>query len=368
MPIAHPRRHPDWSVLDLADGSMLLLRSDGRNLRIPDPPPSICDLLRALDGRPWAELLAAVGVEPESERAHELIGAVEQLAEVGVVLDARPAEVPSWATPELVERFSLQVASFETLGVEGGGWPAFERLRNARVALLGAGGGVGSGAAMLLAAAGVGTLVLIDGDVVEPSNLTRQIFFDTAELGRPKVDALRRRVEAFSPFTEIETIASYVEGPQSARDILGACRADILLTCADRPRVRLARWVNEACVALQLPYLALYQGRMGPLYAPGRSACLACCEAAARRRHPYYDLMLDALTRVEPERRPSSPLGVLGAATAQVRECVGYLTGAWKTRSLGGSVGLDRTDGELEPIAVDPECSVCAPGRERAVA
>src|SRR5579871_268096 len=73
-----------------------------------------------------------------------------------------------------------------------------QRLKAARVLLIGA-GGLGSPAALYLAAAGVGTLGVVDFDVVDASNLQRQVLFDTAQIGSAKSEAARARLEALNP-------------------------------------------------------------------------------------------------------------------------------------------------------------------------
>ncbi|HEX6572423.1 MAG TPA: ThiF family adenylyltransferase, partial [Steroidobacteraceae bacterium] len=77
-----------------------------------------------------------------------------------------------------------------------------EKLKAARVLVVGA-GGLGSPSTLYLAAGGVGTLGIVDCDRVDASNLQRQILFDTASVGRPKVEAARDRLRALNPYVEV---------------------------------------------------------------------------------------------------------------------------------------------------------------------
>ena len=125
-----------------------------------------------------------------------------------------------------------------------------ERLKRARVVLIGA-GGLGSPAALYLAAAGVGTLGLVDCDRVELSNLQRQVLFDAAAIGRLKTEAARERLLALNP--DIEVIAHTLTlRADNALAVLGGY--DLVLDGTDRLSTRYV--VNDACVLLGKPLVS----------------------------------------------------------------------------------------------------------------
>ena len=101
-------------------------------------------------------------------------------------------------TPEEINRYSRHVTLPE-VGVAGQ-----ERLKAAKVLSIGA-GGLGSPIGMYLAAAGVGTIGVVDDDVVDVSNLNRQIAHSTFDAGKPKVDSIRERMNAINPLVKVET-------------------------------------------------------------------------------------------------------------------------------------------------------------------
>ena len=117
-----------------------------------------------------------------------------------------------------------------------------DRLLESHALIIGA-GGLGSPAAMYLAASGVGRLTIVDDDTVALSNLQRQILFGTDDVGRSKVDAARDALQRLNPDVVVQTVA------QRADDVLleqYVNKADIVLDCSDNFATRHA--VNRACV------------------------------------------------------------------------------------------------------------------------
>ena len=122
-----------------------------------------------------------------------------------------------------------------------------QRLRAARVLCVGV-GGLGSPVAMYLAAAGVGRLGIVDHDVVELSNLQRQVLHGTADVGRPKTDSARAAVQHLNPHVEVVTYATRLTAA-NARDIFAGY--DVVVDGTDNFPTRYL--VNDACVLLGKP-------------------------------------------------------------------------------------------------------------------
>jgi len=153
-----------------------------------------------------------------------------------------------------------------------------EKIKSARVLVVGA-GGLGSPAALYLAAAGCGTLGLLDCDPLEDSNLQRQILFDTGALGRSKAVAGRERLLALNP--EIRVNAHELElCAANALEIIAAY--DLVLDGSDRLATRYV--VNDACVLSGRPLVSAavhrFEGQLFT-YVPGRGPCYRCLFAHA---------------------------------------------------------------------------------------
>ncbi|MCK0506948.1 HesA/MoeB/ThiF family protein [Aromatoleum anaerobium] len=131
------------------------------------------------------------------------------------------------------------------IGVEGQ-----EAILASRVLVIGA-GGLGSPAAMYLAAAGVGTVVLCDGDTVDLTNLQRQILHSAEGVGRLKVESGRDTLLRLNPQARIEPLAMRLEGAELDEQVAAA---DLVLDCSDNFATRHA--INRACVRFRKPLVS----------------------------------------------------------------------------------------------------------------
>ncbi len=228
-------------------------------------------------------------------------------------------------------------------------------LEAARIVLIGA-GGLGSPAAFYLAAAGVGTLVLADDDVVDRSNLQRQILHTEDRIGMPKVESARSTLSALNPRTTIETIAERVTSANVERIL---ANADVVIDGADNFAARYL--LNDACVKLGKPlvYGAVHRFEgQASVFDAGRQRGVAPCYRCLFPEPP------------PPEAAPNcAEAGVLGVLPG----VIGLLQ-ATEAIKLILSIG-DPLIGRLlhfdalalrfreTRLAPDSECAVCAVGK-----
>lgn len=170
-------------------------------------------------------------------------------------------------------RYARQIVLRE-VGVNGQ-----EVLRDSSALIVGL-GGLGNPAALYLAGAGLGRLVLSDFDRVAASNLHRQILYRQDQIGRAKLDAAREQLRALNPECEIELRA----GPLDDAALVEAARAvDVVLDCSDNFATRFA--VNRACVTARKPLVSgaaiRFEGQLA-VFDPARGgACYACLYPSA---------------------------------------------------------------------------------------
>jgi sulfur-carrier protein adenylyltransferase/sulfurtransferase len=176
-------------------------------------------------------------------------------------------EVPRTLTAEQRERYSRHLLLPE-VGIEGQ-----QRLLDAKVLLLGA-GGLGSPAALYLAAAGVGTLGIVDNDEVDLSNLQRQVIHSTDRIGVSKVDSAEQTINALNPDVKVEKHAVRI-GPENIMDILTGY--DIVVDGLDNFPTRYL--LNDASVRLRIPVVSAailgFEGQLS-VFKPYDGPCYRC--------------------------------------------------------------------------------------------
>jgi adenylyltransferase/sulfurtransferase len=209
-------------------------------------------------------------------------------------------------------------------------------------------GGLGCPAALYLAAAGVGRLVLADSDKVDLTNLQRQVLYDAAAVGRPKVEEARRSLHRMNPDAEVVALEKRVEDFSA---LVG--KADVVLDCTDNFATRKA--INRACVAARKPLVSGAAIRF--------DAQLMVFDLR-EKESPCYACVFPEEGEVEEVQ--CSQLGVFAPLTGvvgalQAAEALKLLAGIGESLA-GRLLVFDAKSAEWRSIKVakDPGCSVCA--------
>ena len=223
-----------------------------------------------------------------------------------------------------------------------------QRIRASRVLLIGA-GGLGAPAALYLAAAGVGTIGLIDDDDVDVSNLQRQVIHATAAVGRPKVDSAAEAIRALNPDVEVVAHRTRLTA-DNARGLLGGW--DVVIDGTDNFPTRYL--VNDAAVILGLPLVhgavLGFNGQVG-VFDARRGPCYRCLHPAPPPAGSVPSCAEAGVLGVLP--------GIIG--TMQAAEALKLVIGGGQPL-LGRLAMLDAWGGahlrEI-PVAKNPDCPVC---------
>ena len=204
--------------------------------------------------------------EQTSLKATDVISIIPSIAG-GIDVDARAVVEEVTLTKDEMLRYSRHLVLPE-VGLEGQ-----KKLKAASVLIIGA-GGLGSPAGLYLAAAGVGKIGIVDFDVVDLTNLQRQILHSTKEVGRSKLASARERLADINPHINIELYETRLTS-QNALDILK--EYDVVVDGTDNFPTRYL--VNDACVLLQKPYvygsIFRFDGQVS-VFDPQRGPCYRC--------------------------------------------------------------------------------------------
>ncbi len=244
---------------------------------------------------------------------------------------------------EQLLRYSRQIM-LPSIGIEGQ-----EKLQQSCVVIFGL-GGLGSPAAMYLAAAGVGQLVLVDFDRVDLTNLQRQIAHTTSSIGQLKVDSARQTLRAINPECRIETVSTRLEGEELAREIR---RADLVIDGTDNFTTRFA--VNEACVQNRVPLVSgaaiRLEGQVSVFTGQPGEPCYRCLYGSAAE--------MDETCSANGVLSPL--VGIIGSV--QALEAIKVLTGAGNPL-IGRLLLLDALEMQWRTLTLkkDPDCKTCGNG------
>jgi len=241
-----------------------------------------------------------------------------------------------------IERYARHIMLREV------GGPGQQSLKRATAALVGV-GGLGAPAALYLAAAGIGKLILIDDDAVALSNLQRQVIYTTEGIGGLKADKAAQALRALNPHVDVEQRPARLTEENAEALLAGA---SIVLDGSDSFATRFA--VNAACHAMGLPLVSGAIGRW--------SGQLSLFASGVIKGAPCYRCFVP---EAPPEAETCAAVGVIGAlpgviGAAMALEAVKHITGAGET--LTGRLWLfDGLSMESRTISLraDPACPVC---------
>jgi len=239
-------------------------------------------------------------------------------------------------TPEDLLRYDRQMR------IPGWGEEGQKKVKSATVVVAGV-GGLGCPMSVYLAAAGVGTLIVIDRDKVEPSNLNRQVLHWDKDVGRYKVESAVEKLRQLNPTIQIKGLTTEIT-EANAKELVGG--SNVVMDGMDNFATRFA--LNGACVELDIPFVhaAIYglEARLMTII-PHKTACLRCL-----------------LPSLPPEVKPFPVLGATPGTVAclQAMEALKLITGVGEPTN-GNLVHIDGQFLRFRRLKVrrNPDCPVC---------
>ena len=246
-------------------------------------------------------------------------------------------------TNEQLERYSRHIILKE-VGVKGQ-----KKLLNAKVLIIGA-GGLGAPAALYLAAAGVGTIGIADADVVDLSNLQRQVIHSTPDIGKPKVESAKESMQAINPDVNVITYHDFV----MASNIGDMIRDyDFILDGTDNFPAKFL--INDACVMAKKPFchagIIRFRGQLMTWIPDADVPCYRC---VFKEPPPK-----DAVPTCKQAGVIGAMAGVIGCL--QAMEAVKYITGAGELLT-GHLLTYDALKNDFRKIKIprDRDCGICS--------
>lgn len=309
----NPRLNPTVSVVRISDAVLEFFKTNIRKqVRIRVEDDTVLKIATSLDGtRGIDQLCEEFNVSRESlDRLLSFMG------ERGLLDNTVPhADFDGYDRFRRVIHFLAEYSrSHEHL------MKMWDNIRESSVLIVGM-GAVGTWVACSLAQSGVGTVMLMDGDVVEVSNIHRQFGFRDSDVGRRKVDVVAERLLEYNPGIRV------VRVPEEMRD--GSLSRfdeeclDLIVNCADSPNVdTTSLWVGEYAMGKGIPHIVgggynLHLSLVGQTVIPGRSACVRCFQKSLNEQNT-----VDA-TRVKKLAVKNKKVGSFGPMCSLIASMVG---------------------------------------------
>lgn len=244
-------------------------------------------------------------------------------------------------TNEQLERYSRHII-LQEVGVKGQ-----KKLLNASVLIIGA-GGLGAPAALYLAAAGVGTIGIVDADEVDLSNLQRQVIHTTNDVGKAKVKSAAETMEAINPDVTVKTYRTFVDS-SNIMDLIKDY--DFIIDGTDNFPAKFL--INDACVMAEKPFshagIIRFKGQL-MTYVPGEGPCYRC----VFKNPPPKDAV--------PTCKQAGVIGAMGGVVGslQAMEAIKYIIGKGDLLT-GKLLTYDALKMEFHTIKLpkDDHCAVC---------
>ncbi len=244
-------------------------------------------------------------------------------------------------TNEQLERYSRHII-LQEVGVKGQ-----KKLLNASVLIIGA-GGLGAPAALYLAAAGVGTIGIVDADEVDLSNLQRQVIHTTNDVGKAKVKSAAETMEAINPDVTVKTYRTFVDS-SNIMDLIKDY--DFIIDGTDNFPAKFL--INDACVMAEKPFshagIIRFKGQL-MTYVPGEGPCYRC----VFKNPPPKDAV--------PTCKQAGVIGAMGGVigSLQAVEAIKYIIGKGDLLT-GKLLTYDALKMEFHTIKLpkDDHCAVC---------
>ncbi len=364
VPLLHPRiksthRPVRHGLQEVRVGGVV----EGLSDLIDDPDGWVWELVCLLNGTcGFDEIAAELRTRFPRRSEDDVAAAIQLLYASGHLEDA--------AEPEPV-RFTSAERELYGCGVEllvwmdrqprRSRWEAQVALKDAEVVVLGT-GGVGGIAALALAASGVGRVHCVDRDVVESSNLNRQLIYHTEDLGRPKAEATVRRLRERYPNVVVTGEVRHLDSTETVREVVASF--DVVLLAADRP-ADIRSWTNRVCYDTRMPWV--FGGYHGPLskvgsYRPGTGPCYDCARAAEQAR--LTSLPARTTVSLTDVRLPNATSAVTAGQTGlhAAEAVISLLTGVPAlpvNRISDFNFVSRRYDLNTGPTTPHPDCSTC---------
>lgn len=347
--------------------AVIHFETSGFSFEVDDKDGLIAALCELMDGtRTILRLAKDLGAQYEyanADKVHDVLGHLDEAYLIEDAAAALPAGLDSYDA----QRWHRNLDFFGAFcRFEENKYEQQLKIKNARVALLGL-GGLGSHLLYDLVALGVHDIRAVDFDRVELANLNRQILYGERHIGQLKTDIARQRISELSSRLTLDFVNKRLTSAADIRSLIHD--RDIVICVADKPRVGIVDWLNEACVKQGVPFINGGLDTRRAIYysvIPFSSGCVECWRSTVRANDELSALVLDEHQQNrhrEEAPRPAIVHLVSVITGHMIAEFIKLTTGISPPTATNRLLAIDFETmrvAEAETWGRRPGCSVCA--------
>lgn len=358
-----PKYNPIYSFRYISKNLLRLGNTPDKLVEIEDENGSIKMLLSLMDGsRDIAQIAEQVCTHYPDISEMDILAAIEEFNNLGFLLHTDPNQ--HTLGPRELERFKGNVNYMSHFTPPNMDPSCFqEKISNARITIIGM-GAFGCSLLFNLAGLGVRNVRIIDFDTVDLSNLNRQLLFNERDIGRLKIDAAKDFMKAFYSSVDIEAINQKIDQNTLIEPLIEG--SDFVILAADQPFLLLQRWVNEACVKENIPFISgginISMGQFSTII-PGETGCVDCMHIHNFNKSMDYASIVQMTLEENfiPPNTATAPnlMMITGIIASEVFK---FLTALEVPQSLGKLVRFDFMNYETTTIRewdIQAECPTC---------
>lgn len=232
---------------------MVCFRLGGKIIEVDDENELVASLLRKMNGENTVEdIVSKILAENSSTNQEEILNILNDMDEMKLIEDANITYQETLTEYDAI-RWSRNINFFGAFcKINDNKYDYQKRLQETKVTLLGL-GGLGTHIIYDLVALGVKDIVAVDFDKVELSNLNRQILYSESDIGKNKVIAAKERIEQFYKENKVKFVEKKISSVEDVKQLIRD--RDIVICVADKPTMFIQKWLNEACVQENIPYI-----------------------------------------------------------------------------------------------------------------
>lgn len=225
-------------------------------------------------------------------------------------------------------------------------------------------GGIGTWMSLFLTQIGVGKITLIDNDSIEDTNLARQVLFDENDIGKNKIDVLKKKLSFINSNVEIQTIKDIISKDNIILDEIKSS-IDLVINCADNPNISTtSSWINEYCYPKNIVFLVgggytSHSSKIGTLIIPGETPCWECYIESTSEQFEYSEEKI--IIKAAQKYKGTSNISCALTASIQTLDILKYLSGNISpyTKSLTADLDLKTLDLHYHYFTKKYKCRFC---------